>query len=186
MITVNLAESMNTVRAYARQYSYLFLLDSDLSTWNVYKQDPPPYYIPLNLVIDNDQNMTVAFWMEGFNEATIRYYIEQCLLGVEEQPEVVSQEPEAGLYQNSPNPFGAGGTTIQFSISNFQFPISLGVYDISGKLVRTLVDERREPGRHTVRWDGKDWAGEEVASGIYFYRLTVGDYSVCKKLTVLR
>lgn len=183
MIAVNSWDSMSLVRAYARQYSYLFLLDSDQSSWFLYRQNG---YVPLNYVIDNDQNMTVAFWMEGFNEATIRYYIEQCLLGVEEQPEVGSQEPEAGLYQNSPNPFGAGGTTIQFSISNSQFPISLGIYDLSGKLVRTLVDERREPGRHTVRWDGKDWAGEEVASGIYFYRLTVGDYSVCKKLTVLR
>lgn len=176
---------MNLVRAYARQYSYLFLLDSNQSSWYLYRQNG---YVPLNYVIDNDQNMTVAFWMEGFNEATIRYYIEQCLAGIEEGQEARSKEPEARLSHNYPNPF-ARTTVIQYYVSADGRPrtaVSLKIYDLSGNLVRSLVDERREPGRHTVRWDGKDWAGKEVASGIYFYRLTMGDYSACRKLTVLR
>ncbi len=76
------------------------------------------------------------------------------------------------LSQNVPNPFNPS-TTIQFSLPQAG-PVSLSIYDVNGRRVRTLVDGRADVGRHSVIWDGRDALGREVASGVYLYRLTTG------------
>lgn len=180
---MNSWDNLSVIKNYARQYSYIFLQDSNGSSWNLYRQYG---YVPLNYVIDNDGNQTVRFWMEGFNEPTIRYYIEQAL-GVEED-ETGGREwtISNSLLQNYPNPFGAGGTTIAFGLGRSASDASLRIYDITGKLVTALVDGPRESGSHTVRWDGRDSSGNDVGSGIYFYQLTTADYSACRRMMVVR
>jgi len=74
------------------------------------------------------------------------------------------------LYQNSPNPFNPV-TSIAYSIPRTG-RVTLRVYDIEGKVVRTLVDAQQQLGPHTVAWQGLDDAGVRVASGVYLYRLT--------------
>ncbi|MFQ6116011.1 MAG: FlgD immunoglobulin-like domain containing protein [bacterium] len=73
------------------------------------------------------------------------------------------------LLQNYSNPFNPQ-TTIEY-----QLPLScrviLGIYNVLGQHVRTLVDEHQSPGRYSVVWDGKDDLGERVDSGVYFYQL---------------
>jgi hypothetical protein len=110
------------------------------------------------------------------------------------KPTSVPEEPistpiDFALYQNYPNPFNPF-TIIKFKIqdSKFKVPIhtTLKVYNILGELVRVLVDEGKEAGTYTVYWDGKDDKGEEVASGIYFYQLTVEDRTLTKKMLLLR
>ena len=64
--------------------------------------------------------------------------------------------------------------------------VELVVYDILGKKVQTVVSETREAGSHQVIWDGKDSYGNDVSSGIYFYKLTAGDYSDLKRMTLIR
>jgi parallel beta-helix repeat protein len=88
------------------------------------------------------------------------------------------------LSQNYPNPFNPG-TRIVFDLKE-PSPVSLKVYDVNGGLVRTLVAEKRERGRHEIAWDGKDDSNREVASGVYFYRLTAGSFSETKKMVVLK
>ncbi|MFQ6002928.1 MAG: FlgD immunoglobulin-like domain containing protein, partial [Candidatus Zixiibacteriota bacterium] len=63
---------------------------------------------------------------------------------------------------------------------------TLRIYNVLGKLVRTLVDEPKEPGTYKVTWDGKDDQGNDVASGIYFYRIKAGDFSTVKKMVLLK
>lgn len=93
------------------------------------------------------------------------------------------------LEQNYPNPFNAS-TTIEFEVpqsqSKGEVQTGLRVYNILGQRVRTLVDEARFPGRYKVTWDGRDDFSNEVASGIYFYRLKVGKNSESKKMTLLK
>ncbi|MFH1335865.1 MAG: FlgD immunoglobulin-like domain containing protein, partial [Candidatus Zixiibacteriota bacterium] len=90
-----------------------------------------------------------------------------------------------------PNPFNPI-TTIHFTVfsrqSTVHSPIltSLRIYNILGETVKTLVDEFKGKGSYTVVWDGKDDKGEEVASGIYFYRLKSGEFSEAKKMLLLR
>ena len=89
------------------------------------------------------------------------------------------------LCQNAPNPFGSQPTIIQYAVTK-PGNVSLKVYNISGQLVKTLVNEGKRAGYHNVRWNGKDESGRQAASGIYFYRLTSGQFSDTKKLVVLK
>jgi flagellar hook assembly protein FlgD len=64
--------------------------------------------------------------------------------------------------------------------------VALVIYDVNGKLVRTLVDEPRTANEHRVIWDGKNDAGMDVASGIYFYCVTAGRFHSTQKMVLLR
>jgi flagellar hook assembly protein FlgD len=64
--------------------------------------------------------------------------------------------------------------------------VNLGIYDASGALVRTLVDGTVGPGARTATWNRSDESGNRVASGTYFYRLSVDGKSVSGKTVVLQ
>lgn len=108
---------------------------------------------------------------------------------VEEQIAVGTplREPTANrefrLAQNLPNPF-TGNTQIGFALPR-PLEISLGVFDISGRHIRTLSEGTLPAGEYTVSWDGRDESGEEVASGIYFYRLEGDGLEETRKMVVL-
>jgi M6 family metalloprotease-like protein len=100
-----------------------------------------------------------------------------------EQPGVLANI----LYQNHPNPFNPM-TTIQYAIKK-QGRVQLVVYNAAGRLVRTLVDKDQSPapGGFSVVWDGRNNAGDPLASGVYFYKLIAPDgYQAVKKLVLLR
>jgi hypothetical protein len=88
------------------------------------------------------------------------------------------------LYQNVPNPFNPA-TTIRFDLPRRE-RVRLAVYDTSGRLVRTLVDGVREPGVKSVAWDGRNGIGRPVASGVYFYRITAGEFVQTRKMLLLQ
>jgi hypothetical protein len=93
--------------------------------------------------------------------------------------------PVDRLEQNYPNPFNPT-TTIAFSIKQ-RARVKIGVYNVAGERVRTLLDETRPAGSYTdVRWDGTDAAGAPVASGVYFYKLAGGDFSQTRKMVLLK
>ena len=93
--------------------------------------------------------------------------------------------PEVGLptvtslAQNYPNPFNAA-TNISFDLAEAG-NVSLNVYDITGRLVVTLVDGQMDAGQHVVVWDGSS-----VSSGVYFYKLSTGDYTATKSMNLLK
>ena len=64
--------------------------------------------------------------------------------------------------------------------------VRLGVYDVSGRLIRTLLTGVMPAGRHRVRWDGRDGEGRGVASGIYFARLQAADVTEIEAMTLIR
>jgi hypothetical protein len=89
------------------------------------------------------------------------------------------------LYDNYPNPFNAQ-TTISFSLDR-QAELTLNIYDITGKAVRTLANGNFGPGFHQASWEGKNNDGHLVSSGIYFYRLDIsGKGSVTRKMLLLK
>jgi len=89
------------------------------------------------------------------------------------------------LEQNYPNPFNPT-TTIRFGLADAQTFVSLKVYDVSGREVRTLINENISAGQYSVEWDGKDNNGREVSGGIYLYRLTAGSFVQTRKMTFLK
>jgi hypothetical protein len=88
------------------------------------------------------------------------------------------------LEQNVPNPFNPQ-TTIMYSIGKTE-NVVLAVFDVNGRLIRTLVNERKTSGKHHAAWDGTNNQGDRIASGVYFLRLTAGNRAVTKKLILLR
>ncbi len=87
------------------------------------------------------------------------------------------------LHQNYPNPFNPI-TTISFDLPN-QCEWSLQVYNVNGSLVREISD-LSEAGQISIEWDGTTNSGDQVASGVYFYRLTAGDFAETKKMIMLK
>jgi serine protease len=88
------------------------------------------------------------------------------------------------LAQNAPNPFNPT-TTIDFDLPRATH-VSLAVYAVDGRLVRSLVDEVRPAGRHQAAWDGRDNAGNAMASGTYLYRFEADGRSLARKMQLLK
>jgi len=84
----------------------------------------------------------------------------------------------------APNP-SRGSVEISYGLP-VESPVVLKVYDVSGRVVRTLVSGREKAGYHEVVWDGRVEGGKRVGSGVYFYRLTAGSFSAVRKLVKVR
>lgn len=88
------------------------------------------------------------------------------------------------LFANYPNPFN-GETVIEFSLFEKNH-VRLDVYNVLGQKVVSLVDGVRNDGRHRVVWDAKNSYDDEVSSGIYFYKVSVGGYTQVKKMLFVK
>jgi hypothetical protein len=88
------------------------------------------------------------------------------------------------LRRNFPNPFNPS-TALAFSVGE-RSNVTIGVYDVAGRLVSLLVDSEFGPGRFSVRWDGRDDAGRHVASGTYFARMSAGSRVFERKMTLIK
>lgn len=105
-------------------------------------------------------------------------------VGVEE-PGLAKTPKSYELYQNYPNPFNPS-TTIKFSLSQSE-TISLRIYDLNGRLVRTLIEsDKRSRGLNRVEWDGKDNSGSLIPSGRYVYTLESGKFKSSKIMTLAK
>ncbi len=174
-LAINLWEDMETVvKAYARLYPYPFFRD-DGSAWSVYRMNG---YIPLNYVIDTAG--IVVGSMEGFNEALIRSWIEPYLTGVEEK----KVGPFGEFTPIFPNP-ATRTQRVSFNLSKAG-PVTLRVYSISGKLMRTVFNGSLSAGRQIVTWDLTDEQRRFVPNGLYFYEFSSGTTSARIKVLVLR
>ena len=91
------------------------------------------------------------------------------------------------LGQNFPNPFNPS-TTISYDVPDRteSVQVELKVYNIRGQVVKALVNEFKEAGHYKVQWDGLNDRGENVASGVYFYRIKAGDFSATRKMVLLK
>ena len=96
---------------------------------------------------------------------------------------------ETELLLNYPNPFNPE-TWIPYRLAEDAF-VTLTIYDLSGRVVRTLdvghqVAAVYQSRSKAIYWDGRNEVGESVASGVYFYHLSAGDYSATRKMVILK
>ncbi|MCH7761061.1 choice-of-anchor B family protein [candidate division TA06 bacterium] len=134
-----------------------------------------------------------AFGIEGIHKAgsfagrdTIIARILNCFgfpVGIEEGPDRALYPSRFSLDQNSPNPF-THSSVVQFSLPVYR-DVSLKIYDLSGRVVKTLINEPRKAGFYRVEWKGEDHFGRRVASGVYFYKIRMGDFEETKKMILL-
>ncbi len=88
------------------------------------------------------------------------------------------------LDQNYPNPFNPS-TTIKFTVP-VAGKVTLTVYNVVGQKIATLINGNVTAGSHTRVWNGKDSAGNQVASGVYFYKLTAEKFSATEKMILMK
>jgi hypothetical protein len=143
----------------------------------------PLVTVDMRAIVGNNANYTLTISNILFNEG------EPCALVVNGTLDLpvgaVTTPPPVELEQNVPNPFNPE-TTIGYRITE-PGPALLRIYDTSGALVRTLVDEDHgAAGRYEARWDGTNASGLRVASGVYLYRLDAGGETVTKKMVLLK
>jgi hypothetical protein len=94
----------------------------------------------------------------------------------------------AAFHPARPNPFNPH-TTLAFDVpgeARGARRVTLGIYDVSGRLIRRLVDGQVETGRHEIRWDGRGSDGRLRSSGVYFARIEIGGFVSTQKLTMVR
>jgi carboxypeptidase T len=136
--------------------------------------------------VGGSTNMLVRF--RDSTDASLNYdgwYVDNIrITGYQVSPPVgVNTSTEEGLsydlMQNYPNPFNPN-TKINFTIPKQNF-VKLNVYDISGKLVSILVNESKDAGKYEVIFNG-----ENLSSGIYFYKIEAGDFIVTRKMILIK
>jgi len=88
------------------------------------------------------------------------------------------------LYGAVPNPFNPT-TRIRYDLAS-RVHVSLSVFDVSGRLVKRLVDEVAGPGTFTAVWDGTSENGGRVSTGVYFYRMNAGSFSQTERMVLLK
>ncbi|MDZ7292991.1 MAG: T9SS type A sorting domain-containing protein [candidate division KSB1 bacterium] len=91
---------------------------------------------------------------------------------------------EFGLHQNYPNPFNPS-TTITYELPQ-AVEVKLVIFDLMGRHVRTLVNQRQPAGRYTITWDGRNEQGEALASGVYLYQLRAGNFVQTRRMALVR
>jgi photosystem II stability/assembly factor-like uncharacterized protein len=116
---------------------------------------------------------------EPYNNYPILYRrpISNLITGIESATNKIPNKFE--LYQNYPNPFNPT-TKISYKVESYKV-IKLIVYDILGKEIETLVNEKQSPGAYEVTFDGSKYA-----SGIYFYQLNAGDFVETRKMILIK
>lgn len=134
----------------------------------------------LNDGLTNTQVFSLAvngqYLYAGTSSAVFRRPLSQLVVGV---PLANDLPVRFSLGQNYPNPFNPS-TTISFQIPD-RGHVRVAVYDLLGREVSTIVNEVRDPGRHSVAWNASAFA-----SGVYFYRLHAGGYMATRKMILVR
>ncbi|MBN2365618.1 MAG: T9SS C-terminal target domain-containing protein [Calditrichaeota bacterium] len=145
------------------------------------------------LSISTGQSVTVAFAVIGagsLNELLIHADNAQNFWNDPSMDiQLVANQTPSGftLKQNYPNPFNSS-TTISFEIPRSELA-KLTIFNILGQTVRNLVNENLTAGRYTVTWDGTDGHGNPVPSGLYFYKLSLGnegENSIIRKMMLVK
>ncbi len=121
---------------------------------------------------------------EGYYFDDVEIVLGSGFVGVEEEEIGLSTSYYFALHRAYPNPV-RGRAVILYSIGS-EVPVSLVIYDVSGREVSILVNQIQSAGNYRVEWDGRDNHGRQVSSGTYFYSMTAGSFRSGEKLVVIR
>lgn len=113
--------------------------------------------------------------------ATEAEYDLNVVTGISEKDKIVT---DYNLYQNYPNPFNPS-TIISFDIPENSF-VKLSIYNVIGQEVAQLVNENKSAGRYQIIWNGKDYLGNNLSSGVYIYSLKAGSFNYSRKMILIK
>ena len=133
-----------------------------------------------------DRSGIVVYRGHGYNTNEVETAIEQALNSTDITNDDLANPSQFSLKQNYPNPFNPQ-TTISFQLNNTSpLEVRLLIYDLLGKNIKTLVNNKLSAGSYQVKWDGLNSNGKQVISGIYYYELQVGNQKLVKKMSLVR
>ena len=131
---------------------------------------------------DGEIDLAITKLVDDFHNAAINSQFS-------DSPQAGSSVPQSfRLYQSFPNPLTKQSTVlIRYDLAGREAtPVELSVFNVSGQLVRQLVDDRRAPGSYEVRWDGRNQSGAIVPAGLYWYRLRTATFTASHKLLLIQ
>jgi len=190
-VPTSLAVALNT--GSGNQLTWDPCPDADFQYFNIYRSSDPNFVpSPSELV----HSTVETSWTDPDYDGWSVYYKVTALDHADNE----SDPAEAGtitavsedaipqsyrLYPNTPNPFNPT-TSIRYDVPASGGVVTLHIYDVSGRLVRTLLDGPQTAGQKTVSWNGRDNRGRGVASGVYFYRLRAPGYQRTLKMVLVQ
>jgi hypothetical protein len=150
------------------------------------------FTVPSGIVNHTETNVAISGRARAYNGSTwstptFDYHFRAVLdtlriVGIGEPGE---QLPQAfALHQNYPNPFNPT-TTIKYDVRE-DARVVLKIYNVLGQEVRTLVDRKETAGFKSVIWDGRNNLGEQVSSGVYIYRVQMGNFVKSRKMMFIK
>ncbi len=139
--------------------------------------------LPMVSVYDMKIHPTAYYLAIGTHGRSMYKIDLNTIIGINSNEQLTASDYK--LEQNFPNPFNPE-TTIKYSVSRKSF-VQIKVYDISGRLINSLVAKALIAGSYSAVWNGKDITGNNVSSGIYFYNMTIdGSKSVSRKMLLIK
>jgi hypothetical protein len=144
----------------------------------------------ITLAGDGAESIDVhAFWLDTRQGAALEFEVRDAAGNTALCDPVVQQlsasAPMAFELESSyPNP-SPGHTAIEFRVAE-PGPVTIEVFDITGRRVATLVDRRMTPGTYEVTWDGRTASGQRLASGVYLYRMKARDFTATRRMTIVK
>lgn len=137
-------------------------------------------------VVASDKKLRFIVWYykSGSDDRLYKFYSSNISITSMQSIAPVNIPAQVSLSQNYPNPFNPS-TTINYSIDK-QNDVKINIYDINGRLIKTLEENDAFPGEHNVIWDGTNTKGERVSSGTYLYQLNAGSTVENKKMILLK
>ena len=164
---------------------------------------------PVRLYVSRDNGDSFDFIAETENSGSFTWMVQEpvsdrCHVRITDSSEVVVDESDAtfaiqykaavhdgaglpqkfALLPNYPNPFNPE-TTIAYQLPE-SAEVRLAIFNTRGALVRTLVNTTQAAGTYTVRWNGRNDSGAPAPSGVYFYRMTAGEFSALERMVLLK
>jgi hypothetical protein len=148
--------------------------DTSTLTITTLLSTPPDTYDLAIIAVPNKKQKDTTY---------VKLIIEQAT-DVDEEGDQPNAPDKFALFQNQPNPFNPE-TKISYYLSE-GCEVKLIIYNILGRRVKTLFEGHQNAGMNTLVWDGKNDQGEQLSSGIYFYRLQAGEFIQTKKMNLLK
>lgn len=144
---------------------------------------PPVWPVPEDLAYTNTALLHAG--TDGFAVGDLNWFPTQKAAWLLTDVERVDQLPqEFTLSQNYPNPFNPS-TNIRFTLKNAEH-VKLVVFNMLGQKVRTLADQQMMAGSYIATWDGRDDRGNQLSSGVYYYRLETQSLTVTRNMVLLK
>ena len=153
----------------------------ELAATNALNADGPLFQLTFQAADDVKGHVqsSIAFSKFDINEMDMKAQTSSGVINITGKP------TSFGLDQNYPNPFNPS-TTISYQVPEDGQQVKIVVYNMTGQLVRTLVDANQRAGEYKVLWDGKNDYGQQVSTGLYFFRMRASNFVSVKKMLLVK